>query len=149
MGRVRYWLFKKLFRREISELETEIDEEFRFHLEMKAETLRAEGMRQEEAEAAAMQRFGDPEELREACVKGLCVRRGTIASCAPFGTPRLAAPPATRYYPGAKKDTDSNAFSPAGGARRPGESMRSGMQEPRPGMRIGTVRLAAIMAAPA
>lgn len=75
MGRVRYWLFKRLFRRDISELETEIDKEFRIHIEMKAEALQAGGMSAGEAESAATQCFGDPEELRRACVKGLCTTK--------------------------------------------------------------------------
>jgi predicted permease len=75
VGRVRYWLFRKFFHREVSELETEIDEEFRIHKEMKAEALRAKGMSAEKAQAIAIQCFGDPEKLREDCVKGLLVAK--------------------------------------------------------------------------
>ena len=75
MGRLRHWVFKTLFRREISELEREIGEEFRSHIEMKAEALQAGGMGAEEAHAEAVQRFGDSDRLREACVKGLLMAK--------------------------------------------------------------------------
>ncbi len=75
MERLRYWVFKTLFRREISKLEEEIDDEFRCHIEMKAEALRAGGMDAEEAHAAAVRCFGDTDRLREACVKGLSLSK--------------------------------------------------------------------------
>jgi predicted permease len=71
VGRFRFWLFKRLNRDELSRLEGEVEEEFRFHIDMKASSLEARGMDPEAARAKALQCFGDPETLRKAGLRGL------------------------------------------------------------------------------
>ena len=46
----------------------DLDDEVRFHVEMRAQTLRAEGYSDDEAAAEALRRFGDVEDLRDYCV---------------------------------------------------------------------------------
>ena len=61
-------LSSRLFRAAGSdELMREIDEELRFHIEMRARDLVASGMTPERAHAAAAQRFGDVERIGEMC----------------------------------------------------------------------------------
>lgn len=45
----------------------QVDDEVRFHLEMRAAEFRARGMSTSEAEAAALRQFGDLAELRAYC----------------------------------------------------------------------------------
>ncbi|MGD2122208.1 MAG: ADOP family duplicated permease [Gemmatimonadota bacterium] len=75
MGRIRLWLFKRLFREDLSKLEREIEDEFRFHVDMRAASLEAEGMDREEARAQALSSFGDLEAFREAGLRGLTAVR--------------------------------------------------------------------------
>lgn len=75
MGRLRSWLFRTLFRRELRELEKQVAEEFRCHVEMKAEALQAKGMDPEEARAAAVRCFGDADQLQTACITPLVLTR--------------------------------------------------------------------------
>jgi len=49
------------------EIEREIDEELRFHIEMKTEDLLASGMTPESARETAVRRFGDVERVRKMC----------------------------------------------------------------------------------
>ncbi len=71
MGRIRLWLFKILFREDLSKLEQEIEEEFRFHVDMKAASLEAQGLDPDQARAQALRSFGDLEAFREAGLRGL------------------------------------------------------------------------------
>jgi predicted permease len=75
MGRIRLWLFKLLLRDDLSKLEREIEDEFRFHVDMKAASLEAQGVEREEARAQALKSFGDPEVFREAGLRGLTAVR--------------------------------------------------------------------------
>jgi len=56
------------------EIGHEIDEELRFHIEMRTEDLIASGITTEKAREIAAHRFGDMERVREMCCE---VRRGT------------------------------------------------------------------------
>src|SRR5437660_320054 len=49
-------------------LEREVDDELAFHLRMRADKLRHEGLDAGDAEATALERFGDPDRVRDACV---------------------------------------------------------------------------------
>ena len=51
-----------------SQLRTDVDDELRFHIEMRVNDLVARGMSAGEARAEAMRTFGDVRELRDACV---------------------------------------------------------------------------------
>lgn len=57
--------FSRLLRRR--RLETELDEELRFHLEMQAEANRAAGMSADEALRAARRQFGHVDSVKESC----------------------------------------------------------------------------------
>src|ERR1700691_2337719 len=48
-------------------LDRDLEEELRFHLEMREEKSRAEGIAQEDAPAAARRRFGNVTLLKEVC----------------------------------------------------------------------------------
>ena len=48
-------------------VEQEVEEEIAFHLEMQTRRYIAEGMTPAEARETALQRFGDPESVREEC----------------------------------------------------------------------------------
>jgi hypothetical protein len=61
---LRYRL-RALFRR--NAVETELDDELRFHLEHQTEQLRQAGMSPEEAARCARLAFGGPEQIREEC----------------------------------------------------------------------------------
>lgn len=50
-----------------AQLEQEIEEELRFHLEMRAQQNRAAGMSAEAAQAAALERFGNYQAVNAAC----------------------------------------------------------------------------------
>jgi putative ABC transport system permease protein len=69
--RLRLWLVRHLLRDELTRIEREIDEEFRFHLDMKTDALVADGMDPEEARAQAVRSFGDSERFREAATRCL------------------------------------------------------------------------------
>ncbi|MFC1791897.1 permease prefix domain 1-containing protein, partial [Gemmatimonadota bacterium] len=71
MGPVRRWIIRLLLRDDLARIEREIEEEFRFHIDMKAASLRAQGMDPEDARALALDRFGDLESLRQAGVRDL------------------------------------------------------------------------------
>ncbi|HSG07329.1 MAG TPA: ADOP family duplicated permease [Longimicrobiales bacterium] len=71
MRRLRLWVVRILLRDELSKIQREIDEEFRFHLDMKTAALVAGGMVPERARAAALESFGDSEALREAAARHL------------------------------------------------------------------------------
>jgi predicted permease len=58
----------KLAVRKAGGVEEDVDEELRFHLEMRAERLVREGFTPEEARAEAERHFGDVTRVREACV---------------------------------------------------------------------------------
>ncbi len=58
-------IFRALFRKQ--EVEREMDEEMRAHLEMLAEENRRKGMSPEEARYAALRRFGPVEAIKEEC----------------------------------------------------------------------------------
>src|SRR5215216_6529745 len=47
----------------------DLDDEIRFHLEMRAAEFRAAGMSEEEARAEAMRRLGDVDDLRAYCTR--------------------------------------------------------------------------------
>jgi len=49
-------------------IERAVDDEFAFHLAMREETLRRQGMPPESARAAAVSRFGDPAAVRDECI---------------------------------------------------------------------------------
>jgi hypothetical protein len=59
-------LFKRLERREI---ELEVEEELRFHMELLRLKHIQQGMSQEEAKAATRKRFGDIERVKNQCVE--------------------------------------------------------------------------------
>ncbi|HEX8825043.1 MAG TPA: ABC transporter permease [Archangium sp.] len=63
--------FKRLLRLVIRPraVEQDVDEELRFHLEMRAETLERRGLSPAEARAAAEREFGDVAGVREECVR--------------------------------------------------------------------------------
>ncbi len=67
MAAVPGW--KKLFRLEENhrQLEENIDEEFRFHLEELIDRLQAAGLSEDEARARALEQFGDAENARTGC----------------------------------------------------------------------------------
>jgi putative ABC transport system permease protein len=69
--RLRLWLVRLLLRDELAQVEREVDEEFRFHLAMKTETLVSKGMSSEEARATALRSFGNAEALRRAATRDL------------------------------------------------------------------------------
>jgi putative ABC transport system permease protein len=70
------WLFRLLRREDRSAIEGEIDEEFRFHMDMKAATLMSQGMERAEARDAAVRSFGDRDELRRCGIRDLAsIRR--------------------------------------------------------------------------
>jgi predicted permease len=75
MGRLRIWLLKLLLKDDLSRLEREIEEEFRFHVDMKAASLEAQGLSPEQAQAQALKSFGDLEAFREAGLRGLAAMR--------------------------------------------------------------------------
>src|SRR5216683_2177441 len=58
LRRIRYWL-------EISREQTELDEEIRLHVALRAEQLEASGMSRDEAAGAAQRRFGNQLQTRE------------------------------------------------------------------------------------
>jgi predicted permease len=49
-------------------IERDVDEELAFHLAMRAHRLRGDGVAAEDADAAALERFGDPERVRDECI---------------------------------------------------------------------------------
>lgn len=59
-------LFKRLGRKEI---ELEVEEELRFHIELLRRAYIRQGMPQEEAKAATLKRFGDVEKVKNQCVE--------------------------------------------------------------------------------
>jgi len=69
--RLRLWIVRLLLRDELAKIEREIDEEFRFHLDMKTDALVAGGMDPDEARARAVRSFGDSERFREAATRCL------------------------------------------------------------------------------
>ena len=71
MGKIRLWIVKRLLRDEFSKLEEEVDDEFRFHLEMKEASMVAGGMDPDEARDEARRHFGDAERLRQVGVQRL------------------------------------------------------------------------------
>ena len=75
MGRIRFFLFKLLLRDELSRLEGEIEEEFRFHIDMKAASLEADGMDPKEAKDAARRCFGDAALLQRAGMRAMSEAR--------------------------------------------------------------------------
>jgi hypothetical protein len=60
-------LWQRLRRKRPEQIEREIEEELRFHLEMRAQQNRAAGMTPEAAAADAQQRFGDYEAVKTQC----------------------------------------------------------------------------------
>src|SRR5262249_1813320 len=58
---------RRLFRLPLSaaQLRRDLDDEIRFHLDMRIAELRAKGMSEDEAERAALAQFGNPDELKE------------------------------------------------------------------------------------
>jgi putative ABC transport system permease protein len=71
MPHLRLWMARLLHRDEFSRTEREVDEEFRFHLDMKTASLVAEGMEPDEARRAAVRCFGDLKVFREAAARSL------------------------------------------------------------------------------
>ncbi|HEX8436182.1 permease prefix domain 1-containing protein, partial [Archangium sp.] len=63
--------FKRLLRLVVRPraVEQDVDEELRFHLEMRAEKLERQGLSPAEARAAAEREFGDVTHVREECVR--------------------------------------------------------------------------------
>src|SRR5688572_15712753 len=59
--------YVRLPRRGVWRIEREIDDELRYHLEMRAEELRARGLSQDGANAEALRRFGDIAGARAYC----------------------------------------------------------------------------------
>jgi len=71
--------FTQLFRRLVAErAQSEIDEELRLHLDLLTEENLRQHMSWEEAQAHALKRFGDLEQVREECVKIARRRRPVI-----------------------------------------------------------------------
>lgn len=65
------------------QVERDLAEEMRFHLEMRADDLRQRGARDEEAHALALARFGDVESVRRRCLReGLAMDRRRQLRCA-------------------------------------------------------------------
>jgi len=71
MVSLRAWIHRLRGREVRSTVEDEIDEEFRFHQEMRAAAFMAGGMSEEEARVAAAKCFGDAESLRRTGVEAL------------------------------------------------------------------------------
>src|SRR5262245_28523532 len=69
--RIKHWFYtvplrlRSLFRR--SQVEQELDEELRYHIERQAEELIAKGMTEEEARHAALRAMGGVERRKEEC----------------------------------------------------------------------------------
>lgn len=59
--------------------EEEVDEEFRFHIEMEIKESLEEGLTRDEAERRAIARFGDLKSVREACIASRQRRDGKMA----------------------------------------------------------------------
>ncbi len=61
---------RRLFKRFASEqIKGEVEEELRFHLELLTEALLQQDMSPEEANAAALERFGNVEQIKDQCVE--------------------------------------------------------------------------------
>jgi predicted permease len=60
------WIARRLLRDEVARIEREIEEEFRFHIDMKTAALVRGGMDPEEAQAKARASFGNSARFREA-----------------------------------------------------------------------------------
>ena len=77
MGRIRTLIVRHLLRDSLANLEREIEEEFLFHIEMKAASLEANGMDPEVARAMAEECFGDSRALLRAGIRDLSGARRT------------------------------------------------------------------------
>jgi predicted permease len=77
MGRLRSWILRTLVRDDLARLEGEIEEEFRFHIDMKAASLMSQGMDSESARKAAEECFGDTQALLRTGLKTLSGARRT------------------------------------------------------------------------
>ena len=77
MGGLRRWIVRLLLPRELEAIEREVEEEFRFHLDMKTAALVARGMDPDEARAAAVKCFGDTERFRRLAAQDLSEIRTT------------------------------------------------------------------------
>jgi putative ABC transport system permease protein len=71
VGRLRRWIVRLLLPKEIEAIEREVEDEFRFHLDMKTAALVAKGMDPDEARAAAVKCFGDTERFRRLAAQDL------------------------------------------------------------------------------
>lgn len=63
MRGIRAWILRLLLRDQLADLEREIEEEFRFHIDMKAAALEAQGLDPKRARAMAEECFGDTQAL--------------------------------------------------------------------------------------
>jgi len=66
-------------RRTSDRMSRELDDEIRFHIEMRAQELRASGLSSDEALAEALRRFGDVNDLRQYCLPIEVARMRRIA----------------------------------------------------------------------
>jgi len=71
LSRLRLKITRLLRRSELSGIERDLDEEFRFHLDMKTEALIARGLDPRAARAEAVRSFGDRSRFREAAALSL------------------------------------------------------------------------------
>ena len=82
VGQLRFWL-RSLFQQR--KLDTEMEEEMRFHVEMETAANVDSGMNREEARYAALKKFGWVESIKEDVVKnGVCP--GSKNRSTTFGT---------------------------------------------------------------
>jgi predicted permease len=77
VGRIRAWIVRVLLRDDLARLQREVQEEFRFHIEMKTSALVRRGMDPEAARAFAEDCFGDSHALLQAGVRNLSSARRT------------------------------------------------------------------------
>ncbi|MGW8268147.1 MAG: permease prefix domain 1-containing protein, partial [Longimicrobiales bacterium] len=75
MLRLRSWFVRLLLRDDLARLEGEIEEEFRFHIDMKTASLIERGMEPEAARALAEECFGDSRALLRSGVRDLSSAR--------------------------------------------------------------------------
>jgi putative ABC transport system permease protein len=71
MRRLRLWIARRLLGDEVAKIEREIEEEFRFHIDMRTAALVEAGVDPEEARARALESFGDADRLREVGTRDL------------------------------------------------------------------------------